>query len=96
MHVKENVETNLFCSYGLGWAISPYKQGWFGSDELQRFHVGHGGGAVGASSILVIYPINPNETIPSGVSVAILTNLQNVGLHKLSKEIADNFMKNSN
>lgn len=72
--------------------ISPYKPGWYGSEELQRFHVGHGGGAVGASSILTIHPTNKTENIPSGVSIAILTNLQNVNLYKLSKEIAENFI----
>lgn len=97
--------------YGLGWTVVPQQDALIGPDTLQRFHVGHGGGAVGASSVLVIFPLSPatsqsNATtrtdspsattevdLPCGVTVAIITNLQNASLYKLSHEVAQYFIE---
>lgn len=101
--------------YGMGWEVVPSLQE-YGGGDAQRFAVGHDGGAVGASSILLMVPTNvphPSATpihssshvpvspsslsivsqttdicIPCGVVVAIITNLQGVGLQKLATDIA--------
>ena len=103
------------CGYGMGWKVVPSLQE-YGGGDAQKFAVGHDGGAVGASSILLMVPTNvphpsattfpssshipvsPNSLsvmsqtadicIPCGVVVAIITNLQGVGLHKLATDIA--------
>lgn len=73
-----------------------------GGIEGQKFYVGHGGGAVGASSILVVVPDqksvkydeNNNEivkNIPRGVLVAVLTNLENVSCLELARNVAKIF-----
>ena len=70
-------------------------------NENQQFYVGHSGGAVGASSVLIIVPdkgTNTNEnimrTIPKGTVVAILVNLENVSCRNLGKNVADEFLTN--
>lgn len=101
--------------YGMGWEVVPSLQE-YGGGDTQKFAVGHDGGAVGASSILLMVPTNlphpsaapspslshiavsPNSLslvsqttdvcIPCGVVVAIITNLQGVGLQKLATDIA--------
>jgi len=95
--------------YGMGWEVVPSLQE-YGGGDVQRFAVGHDGGAVGASSILLMvpanvphpsatpFPVSPNSLsivsqttdicIPCGVVVAIITNLQGVGLQKLATDIA--------
>ena len=46
--------------YGLGWAMQDEKSGYaFG--EKHRFYAAHTGGAVGASSVLLIYPRTSEE-----------------------------------
>ena len=73
-----------------------------GGIEGQKFCVGHGGGAVGASSILFILPDenfvqydeNNNEIakrIPRGVLVTVLTNLENVSCLDLAYNVAKIF-----
>jgi serine beta-lactamase-like protein LACTB len=102
-------------SYGMGWKVVPSLQE-FGGCDAQKFAVGHDGGAVGASSVLLVVPTNvphpsatpspssshkpvsPNSVsvvsqttdvcIPCGVVVAIISNLQGVGLQKLAIDIA--------
>jgi hypothetical protein len=102
-------------SYGLGWEVAPSVQEYGGCDD-QKFAVGHGGAAIGASSFLLVVPtdvphpsaapsppstlqpVSPNPVsvvsrtadmcIPCGVVVAIITNLDNVGLQKLAFDIA--------
>ncbi|KAL0269714.1 UNVERIFIED_CONTAM: hypothetical protein PYX00_007353 [Menopon gallinae] len=77
--------------YGLGWVVVPHRND-IGGLDTQNFYIGHGGGAVGASSILMIVPRPSSErAIPSGISVAVLTNLQDVSCHKLAKKIAQEF-----
>lgn len=84
--------------YGLGWKIIPSNDS-IESTEGSRLYVGHGGGAVGASSFLLIASdknSNDNEikqTKPLGVTVAILTNLESVGCLKTAKEIAELFIE---
>ena len=69
----------------------------------QKFCAFHTGGAVGASSVLLIVPrdaseggVNNNPSAksnppPHGVVVSILCNLQSVGLTKLALDIAREF-----
>ena len=65
--------------------------------QKRRFYTCHTGGAVGASSVLLIYPRKstsdgPNKDAPpSGVVVAIICNMQNVGLTKLALDVAKSF-----
>jgi len=123
--------------YGMGWVVLPSLQE-HGGGDTQRFAVGHTGGAVGASSVLLIVPTtvpypspeappptsSPPAAIPSngestshtpsvpnclsvsssprpvvpqsteeigfpcGVTVAIIMNLQDVGLQHLALDIA--------
>lgn len=95
---------SINAGYGLGWTVVP-KMDVIGGVEGQKFYVGHGGGAVGASSVLVIVPdedtvpeektTNNNtefrKSIPRGVLVAVLTNLENVGCLDLAKNVAKMF-----
>ena len=83
---------------GLGWMVSEEKDGQaFG--KVNRFYAAHTGGAVGASSVLLIYPRkkeiltkNPDTIqIPQGVVVAIICNIANVGLSKLAMDVAKLF-----
>ncbi|CAF0896331.1 unnamed protein product [Rotaria sordida] len=62
--------------YGLGWMITKEQ-----SSSINEFtipsHVYHTGGAVGATSILLIIPCSKNCSNPRcGICIAILTNLQ--------------------
>jgi serine beta-lactamase-like protein LACTB len=63
-------------SYGLGWMI--VKEQPSSVDEFSiPSHIYHTGGAVGATSILLIIPCSNNCSNPRcGICVAILTNLQ--------------------
>lgn len=72
--------------YGMGWQIV------FGSGER---YVGHTGGTVGASSALVMSAdkYRAEGGTPKGVVVAILCNLQGVGLGSAAVQIADAFLK---
>ncbi|XP_035694837.1 serine beta-lactamase-like protein LACTB, mitochondrial [Branchiostoma floridae] len=82
--------------YGMGWGVIPNKVE-YGHGREQRFYVSHTGGAVGASSVLLILPPKQStETVtdslpPTGVVVAILCNLQGVNLNPLALEMAKNF-----
>ncbi|XP_064649471.1 serine beta-lactamase-like protein LACTB, mitochondrial [Lineus longissimus] len=76
--------------FALGWAVVPEKKT-NGCCQEQRFYISHTGGAVGASSALVILPREGegSHTVPpSGVVVGIITNLSSVGLAKVAMEIA--------
>merc|ERR1719215_2259572 len=82
--------------------------------EKHRFYAAHTGGAVGASSVLLIYPRTSEEKsfestqnttteksyeknlerpLPQGIVVAIICNLQNVGLMSLATDVARAFDK---
>ena len=81
---------------GLGWMVSEEKDGQaFG--KINRFYAAHTGGAVGASSVLLIYPrkkeiLTKNYVqIPQGVVVAIVCNMQSVGLSQLAINVAKLF-----
>ncbi|XP_067445873.1 serine beta-lactamase-like protein LACTB, mitochondrial isoform X2 [Thunnus thynnus] len=85
-----------------------YAQGWLVVEELQKYgqcrkrrhYVSHTGGAVGASSVLLVLP--SEETVqchgqtpllPQGVVVTIITNMQSVGLNSTALKIAHEFDK---
>lgn len=85
-----------------GWRDSTYGMGWEAVEErnLQNFcrnsrhHAYHTGGAVGASSILLILPQQEGRgSPPQGVVVALLTNMISVDLRKVALEIAELFEK---
>ena len=63
--------------------------------KINRFYAAHTGGAVGASSVLLIYPrkkeVLDKNGVPQGVVVAIICNMQSVGLSKLAMDIAKMF-----
>jgi Beta-lactamase. len=74
--------------YGMGWVVVPQQQE-YGGGDIQKFAVGHTGGAVGASSVLLMLPDpHSSNTIPSGVAVAIITNLQGISLDHLALNVA--------
>ncbi|XP_069702257.1 serine beta-lactamase-like protein LACTB, mitochondrial isoform X1 [Periplaneta americana] len=91
--------------YGMGWVVVPAVQE-HGGGDTQRFAVGHTGGAVGASSVLLMVPVTPSESssktltegplsdsaaeicIPSGVMVAVIVNMQDIGLQHLALDVA--------
>lgn len=68
-------------SYALGFALTP-----LGSEHLDKTMIYHLGGALGASSALLIYP-------EAEIVVAILVNLGSVDLKPLAATIADEFAK---
>ncbi|XP_020620532.1 serine beta-lactamase-like protein LACTB, mitochondrial [Orbicella faveolata] len=78
--------------YGLGWVVIPKKQD-FGSCYHQSETVFHTGGAVGASSILLIRPHHVYNKPPKGVVVVLLVNLQRVDLEKTAMDVAACFEK---
>jgi serine beta-lactamase-like protein LACTB len=50
-----NSEWGRDSGYGMGWRVVPSLQE-YGGGDAQKFSVGHDGGAVGASSILLMVP----------------------------------------
>ncbi|CAG2210964.1 LACTB [Mytilus edulis] len=91
--------------YGMGWAVVPekYENGYC---KQQRHYVSHTGGAIGASSVLLILPSQnygkQEETSseekygkqpdpPQGIVVTIITNMGSVGLNRVALEIAKSF-----
>lgn len=78
-------------TYGMGWEAIQDKC-FYEFCRNTRHHAYHTGAAVGASSILLILPQKESSgAIPEGVVVALLTNMQGVGLHKVALEIAELF-----
>ncbi|KAK7060069.1 hypothetical protein SK128_004510 [Halocaridina rubra] len=83
--------------YGLGWGSVVEKQE-YGYCRATRRYASHTGGAVGASSVLLILP-NKGEKEgnskglipPEGVVVALITNMQGVGLNRVALQIAKLF-----
>ena len=88
-------------AYGMGWMIMPkIKERAFARDlESFKFHTG---GAVGASSVLLVLPTadgltkgnngkDGQEQLPQGVVVAVICNMECVSLTKLASEIAKDF-----
>ncbi|XP_046543740.1 serine beta-lactamase-like protein LACTB, mitochondrial [Haliotis rubra] len=78
--------------YALGWAIIPEKLD-HGCCRHQRHYVTHTGGAIGASSVLVVVPRSGVDNPPSGVVVAIMVNMISIGLNKTALSIAEEFEK---
>lgn len=85
-----------------------YAQGWLVVEKLQKYgqcrkrrhYVSHTGGAVGASSVLLVLPSEEIDqcqgqtpTLPHGVVVTIITNMQSVGLNSTALKIAHEFDK---
>lgn len=85
-----------------------YAQGWLVVENLQKYgqcrkrrhYVSHTGGAVGASSVLLVLPSDETEqgqgktsVPPRGVVVTIITNMQSVGLNSTALKIAHEFDK---
>ncbi|KAE8296302.1 Serine beta-lactamase-like protein LACTB, mitochondrial [Larimichthys crocea] len=85
-----------------------YAQGWLVVEKLQKYgqcrkrrhYVSHTGGAVGASSVLLVLPVEEVDQhrgqtpiLPQGVVVTIITNMQSVGLNSTALKIAHEFDK---
>ncbi|KAM9351653.1 serine beta-lactamase-like protein LACTB, mitochondrial [Symphorus nematophorus] len=85
-----------------------YAQGWLVVEELQKYgqcrkrrhYVSHTGGAVGASSVLLVLPSEKVDqrrgqtpVLPQGVVVTVVTNMQSVGLNSTALKIAHEFEK---
>ena len=81
---------------GLGWFIKPNLEPLkLDQDGIGRFSVSHSGGAVGASSHLLILP-RGEESVhvgergkPSGIVIAIIGNLEKISFKKLLSEIGE-------
>ncbi|XP_072529788.1 serine beta-lactamase-like protein LACTB, mitochondrial isoform X1 [Salminus brasiliensis] len=84
--------------YAQGWLVVEQQQK-YGQCRVRRHYVSHTGGAVGASSVLLVLPNEtlqaPGQrvTLPQGVVVAIITNMQSVGLNTVALKIAHEFEK---
>ena len=91
-------------SYGMGWYVYP-KMEKSGCCPDWRTEIAHTGGAIGASSVLYLRPDsnlicqsgnNSSQDISDhcevgGISVAIITNMQSVGLTSLARSICNEF-----
>ncbi|TMS39396.1 hypothetical protein L596_005927 [Steinernema carpocapsae] len=87
-------EKPLYC---LGWDKADYTERYGGSDAstVRSGFWGHSGGAVGASSYLLVKPTEKTkEATASGVCVAILVNMESVAVRELALEIAEIFCEN--
>lgn len=85
--------------YAQGWLVVEKKQK-YGQCRKRRHYVSHTGGAVGASSVLLVLPnveieVGEGQTplLPQGVVVTIVTNMQSVGLNNTALKIAHEFDK---
>ncbi|MBN3301350.1 LACTB protein, partial [Amia calva] len=82
--------------YAMGWLVVE-KQQQFGQCRKRRHYVSHTGGAVGASSVLLLLPSDlvqtemETSTPPQGVVVTIICNMQSVGLNGTALKIALEF-----
>ncbi|XP_045133389.1 serine beta-lactamase-like protein LACTB, mitochondrial isoform X2 [Portunus trituberculatus] len=81
-------------AYGMGWTTVADRQ-LHAFGRKSRRHALHTGGAVGASSVLLVLPQEPNGDVPQGVVVALLANMQGVSMSKVALEVAELFEKNS-
>ncbi|CAL8293820.1 unnamed protein product [Boreogadus saida] len=86
--------------YAQGWLVVEKSQK-YGQCKRRRHYVSHTGGAVGASSVLLILPSERTpqpegtraEFLPRGIVVTIITNMQSVGLNSTALKIAYEFDK---
>ena len=83
----------------MGWGVVAAQEN-YPYCKSRRFYVSHTGGAIGASSVLLVYPSKSMPPISDekeesgnveGVVVAMIANLQNVGLNQTALEIAQTF-----
>ncbi|XP_015234441.1 PREDICTED: serine beta-lactamase-like protein LACTB, mitochondrial [Cyprinodon variegatus] len=88
--------------YGQGWLVVEKLQK-YGLCRKRRHYVSHTGGAVGASSVLLVLPSEEIDRcqgqtplLPQGVVVTIITNMQSVGLNSTALKIAHHFDKARN
>ncbi|XP_036909957.1 serine beta-lactamase-like protein LACTB, mitochondrial isoform X1 [Sturnira hondurensis] len=84
--------------YAMAWGVVEKKQT-YGSCRKQRHYASHTGGAVGASSVLLVLPEELdadslyNKVPPRGIVVSIICNMQSVGLNSTALKIALEFDK---
>ncbi|KAJ8003267.1 hypothetical protein DPEC_G00167650 [Dallia pectoralis] len=84
--------------YAQGWLVVEKEQT-YGQCRRRRHYVSHTGGAVGASSVLLVLPGETDQrpqgqrVLPQGVVVTIITNMQSVGLNSTALKIAHEFDK---
>ncbi|XP_027781755.2 serine beta-lactamase-like protein LACTB, mitochondrial isoform X1 [Marmota flaviventris] len=84
--------------YAMAWGVVEKKQT-HGSCRKQRHYASHTGGAVGASSVLLVLPeeldteVINNKVPPRGIIVSIICNMQSVGLNSTALKIALEFDK---
>ena len=83
-------------SYAMGWGVVPPLDASAdpGCCRDRQFYVGHTGGAVGASSALVVLPrrnVDQHRAPPQGIVVAIIVNMQSASLNKSAIKIAKLF-----
>ncbi|CAI9577720.1 unnamed protein product [Staurois parvus] len=85
--------------YAMGWGAVDSKQD-YGQCKLQKHYISHTGGAVGASSVLLIMPDDdprlwdsPTVIPPRGIVVTIIVNMQQTGLNTTALKIALEFEK---
>uniref|UniRef100_A0A8C6T9E3 Lactamase, beta n=1 Tax=Neogobius melanostomus TaxID=47308 RepID=A0A8C6T9E3_9GOBI len=83
--------------YAQGWLVVEKEQK-YGQCRNRRHYVSHTGGAVGASSVLLVLPAEKieqckgkTEKLPQGVVVTIITNMQSIGLNTTALAIAQQF-----
>lgn len=88
--------------YAQAWLVVEKLQK-YGQCRKQRHYVSHTGGAVGASSVLLVLPAEDTDqckgkmkNLPQGVVVTIITNMQSVGLSTTALKIAHEFDKARN
>ncbi|XP_055571948.1 serine beta-lactamase-like protein LACTB, mitochondrial isoform X1 [Falco biarmicus] len=97
---KTEVSWDRDGKYAMAWAVVEKKQQ-CGCCRQQRHYASHTGGAVGASSVLLILPEELDSealgtglvTPPRGVIVSIICNMQSVSLNSTALKIAREFDK---
>ncbi|NXN78536.1 LACTB protein, partial [Bombycilla garrulus] len=97
---KTEVSWDRDGKYAMGWAVVEKNQQ-HGCCRQQRHYASHTGGAVGASSVLLILPeeLEPAALAagpsapPRGVIVTIICNMQSVSLNSTALKIAREFEK---
>lgn len=85
--------------YAQAWLVVEKRQK-YGQCRKRRHYVSHTGGAVGASSVLLVLPSEETDwhqgqtpVLPQGVVVTVITNMQSVGLNSTALKIAHEFDK---
>ncbi|KAK0399519.1 hypothetical protein QR680_003090 [Steinernema hermaphroditum] len=95
-------EKNKLVMYGLGWGKVNHTErygGLEGADSSVRTgYWCHSGGAIGASSHLLIKPTerDPQKGSPNGICVVLLANVESCSLSELAHEIAEIFAEETN